>query len=99
MHELVHVWQYQNLRKYHWTRAGLEHVTHFRRVYEYELPARDLSENPIAHESAGAAFLDYRYEQQGRLVQDYYMLKKLGRDVTAYERVIGETLRTPRSFV
>ncbi|MCR9142892.1 MAG: basic secretory family protein [bacterium] len=86
MHELVHVWQFQNLPRYHWLKAGFEHISHWGRVYDYDLAA-----NPAK------ALLDYRYEQQGRLVQDYYMLKKLGHDVTAYEGVIGERLSVGRA--
>ena len=53
-HELVHVWQYQALR-----RSGIEIL--LSRVYRYRLdPAR--------------AFLDYGYEQQAAIVEDYVRL-------------------------
>ncbi len=80
VHELMHVWQFQNLKGYHWLKAGLEHIRHFGRVYDYELGS-----------TGPPALLDYRYEQQGRLLQDYYMLKRLGRDVSLYEAAIGRS--------
>ena len=80
IHELMHVWQFQNLREYHWSRAGLEHLRHYGGVYEYRLAGAG---------EAVHALLDYRYEQQGRLLQDYYMLRELGRDVSAYEAVLA----------
>jgi len=58
-HELVHVWQWQNraLTNYRPTRAALESVTN-RDPYFY-VP------------EAGAGFLEYGYEQQAALVEDY----------------------------
>ena len=83
---------HQNLPAYHWTKAAAEHVPDLLRlrygssVYAYAL----------APESAApSGLLNYRYEQQGRLLQDYFMLRELGRDVRAYEAVIGDVLRNP----
>ena len=56
-HEACHVWQFQNLR-YRWPLAALEHLRYRQRVYDY-LPRE------------GTILTDYRYEQQGRIVQDY----------------------------
>jgi hypothetical protein len=56
-HEACHVWQFQNLR-YFWPKAALEHLWHHKRVYVY-VPR----ENTI--------LTDYRFEQQGKIVQDY----------------------------
>ena len=56
-HEACHVWQFQNLR-YCWPLAVLEHIRYRGRVYDYQP-----RENTI--------LTDYRYEQQGRIVQDY----------------------------
>ncbi len=92
IHELMHVWQHQNLRAYHWTKAAAEHVPDLLRfrygssVYAYTLPPESDPRGKL---------LDYRYEQQGRLLQDYFMLRELGRDVRADEAVIGDTLRNP----
>lgn len=56
-HEACHVWQFQNLH-YFWAKAVLEHLWYRKRVYDY-LP----KENTI--------LTDYRFEQQGKIVQDY----------------------------
>lgn len=87
IHELMHVWQHQNLPAYHWTKAAAEHVPDLLRlrygtsVYAYEPGVKPL--------------LEYRYEQQGRMLQDYFMLRELRRDVSVYEAVLGDTLRNP----
>lgn len=102
IHELMHVWQYQNLSEYHWCKAGLEHISHFGRVYDYEF-RRDSealhtpgdSAQPVRQESA-PLLLNFRYEQQGRIMQDYYMLKNLGRDVSLFEKIIGKTFLDAR---
>lgn len=56
-HETCHVWQFQNLR-YRWPQAVLEHLRYRGRVYDYQP-----RENTI--------LTDYRFEQQGKIVQDY----------------------------
>lgn len=83
-HELVHVWQYQALR-----RTGLELL--LSRRYRYALdPAR--------------RFIDYGYEQQAAIVEDYVRLcDGLARRWTVeaapradYERVIATAMQEAR---
>lgn len=79
VHEIMHVWQYQNLRHYHFLKAGAEHIHRWGRVYKYELDEHE-------------RLLDYHYEQQGQILQDYFHLKGLGRHVERYERLIRTAL-------
>ena len=56
-HELTHVWQYQNVSSWTTLIAGSEHIR-FRDPYGYSLDGR--------------SFDQYRFEQQGDIVRDYY---------------------------
>ncbi len=58
-HEIMHVWQYQNRDRtgYSLLAVALEHIR-YSDPYDY-------------HIVPGKKFLDYRFEQQGRIVQDY----------------------------
>lgn len=61
-HEVTHVWQFQNrhlkeLKNYWWGMAGLEHILH-KNPYLYKI-------------SDGSRLTNYRFEQQGKIVQDY----------------------------
>lgn len=61
-HEVTHVWQFQNrhlkeLKNYWWGKAGLEHI---------------LYKNPYLYQIIdGRRLTNYRFEQQGKIVQDY----------------------------
>ena len=63
VHELVHVWQWQNRERtgYHPTRALMESVFNVD-PYFYEV-------------TAARSFFDYGYEQQARMVEDYLCLR------------------------
>jgi hypothetical protein len=66
-HEAGHVWQFHNrtrpeLKNYWWGLAALEHLQ-FRNPYSY-------------HPTQGSALTDYRFEQQGQIIQDYIQLGK-----------------------
>ncbi len=59
IHECCHVWQFQaKVRNYHWYKALLEHIAFGRAVYDYDIHQMD-------------CLADYRFEQQGQIVQDY----------------------------
>lgn len=61
-HEITHVWQAQNraVTGYSLAKALGEHLRH---------------DDPYAYDlEPGKGFLEYRFEQQGRIVQDYVML-------------------------
>lgn len=79
-HEFVHVWQWQNREKtgYSLSRVIQEHVTYGKAVYEYERPPSQ-------------PFLQYRYEQQGMIVQDYIFMREHSPQhpwLPIYEKVI-----------
>ncbi|WP_422375004.1 hypothetical protein [Roseibium sp.] len=61
-HEIMHVWQYQNRDRTGFTllAVAMEHVR-FRDPYAYTIVP-------------GKRFLSYRFEQQGKMVQDYVVL-------------------------
>ncbi|MBL8507302.1 hypothetical protein [Chitinimonas sp. JJ19] len=90
VHEATHVWQYQQRRQTGYTtplKAAWEHLRYGRQgVYDYRL-------------APGKALCDYRYEQQGRLLQDYYLLKHGAAPAAApdsladYEAVIYRSIR------
>jgi hypothetical protein len=62
IHECCHVWQFQaEVRRYRWYKALLEHVEYGPTVYSYDLDEKD-------------CLTDYRFEQQGQILQDYAWL-------------------------
>ncbi len=75
VHEMCHVWQYQNL-KYRWYKAGIEHLKFGKSTYSY---------NIADHKK----LTDFRFEQQGEIMADYFRLKqKNSPKVDDYEDVI-----------
>ena len=62
-HELVHVWQWQNRDEigYSFSKIVSEHLKYKDAVYDYQL-------------ETGKAFTDYRFEQQGAIVECYAQL-------------------------
>ena len=63
VHEVGHVWQFQRLPGYHWSKALLEHLRFGRgKVYLYEL-------------TPGKPLTDYRWEQQGTILADYFLAR------------------------
>lgn len=68
IHEMAHVWQYQN-KILHPLKTGaklmLRHAFRYRSAYPYRLDAKkDLT--------------DYNMEQQASIIQDYFLFNKLG---------------------
>lgn len=63
-HEMVHVWQWQNrtITGYHPLRAAFEHARH---------------PDPYLFELESADFLDYGYEQQGAIMEEYVCCRTL----------------------
>ena len=75
VHEMCHVWQYQNLN-YRWYKAGIEHLKFGKSTYSY---------NIADHKK----LTDFRFEQQGEIMADYFRLKqKNSPKVDDYEDVI-----------
>ncbi len=79
VHEICHVWQYQNLQ-YKWYKAGIEHLKFGKSTYSY---------NIADHKK----LTDFRFEQQGEIMADYFRLKKRNSPkLTAYEDVIYSSI-------
>lgn len=59
-HEVTHVWQYQNRRVtgYSLSKIAMEHIRYRENVYHYNIVR-------------GKKFLEYRFEQQGQIIQDW----------------------------
>ena len=79
-HELTHVWQYQNrdMTGYSFAKVVSEHVRFGDDVYDYTLVN-------------GKRFTDYRFEQQGKIVECYAMLKEVspnGANTRKHEKLI-----------
>ena len=82
-HEMTHVWQWQNrdLTGYHPLRAAREHAT---------------IEDPYLFDTEGGqSFLDYGYEAQASLVEEYVCCRALdprGARTTRLEALIGQVM-------
>ena len=75
VHEMCHVWQYQNLN-YSWIKAGIEHLKFGKSTYSY---------NIANHKK----LTDFRFEQQGNIMADYFRMKQKNRpEIAVYENVI-----------
>ena len=75
VHEVCHVWQKQNV-KYWWFKAMTEHLKFGKSVYKYGINEFD-------------KLTDYRFEQQGEILSDYYKYRLAGNiKAEKYEEVI-----------
>ena len=80
VHEVCHVWQYQNLN-YRWMKAGWEHIKFGNSTYSY---------NIADHKK----LTDFRFEQQGNIMADYYRLRQQNSPKLAvYEDVIFSVIK------
>lgn len=82
-HEVVHVWQHQNRKISGYSLAKIlkEHID-YPNPYAYVL-------------EPGKRFLAYRYEQQGKIVQDYVCMKAFNdAGYRPREKIIAEALDT-----
>ncbi len=82
-HEMTHVWQWQNrdLTGYHPWRAAREHAV--------------LSDPYLFEEAAGRRFLDYGFEAQASLVEEYVCCRALdpeGARTARLEALIGQAM-------
>jgi len=83
IHEGVHVWQYQRrVRNYSWPKAAWEHLRYGKAAYDYVLDRRK-------------ALTDYRFEQMGQIVQDFFLLPPDAPERAAYEEVIYRSISRP----
>jgi len=80
VHEMCHVWQYQNLN-YRWYKAGIEHIKFGKSTYLYTIADQK-------------KLTDFRFEQQGEIMADYYRLMQ-DNDVKTYkfEKIIYSVIK------
>lgn len=85
IHEMAHVWQYQNKIFHPVVAAGLlqlKHKFNYAAAYDFELnKKKDLT--------------DYGMEQQAAIIQQYYVLKQSRVNVRQYEEVLRRFLGNP----
>jgi hypothetical protein len=83
VHEVVHVWQYQQkIRDYRWSKAAVEHLRHGKSTYKYVIePDKKLT--------------DYRFEQMGQILQDYYRMLPTHPLRVALEAIIYRSIPRP----
>ena len=82
IHELTHVWQHQHgisvFEKLFWALHGAS-------AYDYG------GESALRQAAAqGKRFIDFNTEQQADILKDYYIKKKGGQDVSAYEPFVAQ---------
>jgi hypothetical protein len=85
VHELTHCWQFQNIG---WKYLGKALLAQFREkenVYEY-----GGADGLIRSRQKGINFNQLNPEQQGNLVQAYYLRKRKGQDVIPWEPYIDD---------
>ncbi len=78
IHELVHCWQYQHLGSMYIGRALLNH----RGNNPYEYGGVQALYNKMISKGK---FLDFTYEQQAEIIQDYYRKKHSNQELTSLE--------------
>ena len=85
VHELMHVYQYEQVGSRYLGEAIYMLIKTKRDCYGYE------GEDGLQRDrAAGKRYRDYNREQQAQIVQDYFTRREIGQDVTAYEPSIME---------
>jgi hypothetical protein len=80
VHEICHVWQYQNLN-YRWFKAGYEHIKYRHSTYTYFITDQK-------------RLTDFRFEQQGEIMADYYrLIQKKSNTLPIYEKIIYQDIK------
>lgn len=90
IHELTHVWQFQNEGWSYFFQALGAILRHGR--WAYKVGDEDTL---IKARLAGARFKDYNREQQGELARGYYVRLKQGKSVEAWKGYISE-IKNPK---
>ena len=85
IHELTHVYQYEQVGSRYLGEAIYKLVTTRRNCYAYGAAA-----GLQAAQAKGEGYRDFNREQQAQIVQDYYTLCQKGEDVSAYEPFIAQ---------
>ncbi len=82
VHEVAHVWQSQRDPGYTLFSAMTEHLINGDDVYRYKDDGFGLR-----------ALSDFGYEQQGRILADYYIQRHLGESVQVFEETINQSIQ------
>lgn len=82
VHELVHVYQYERLGTVY-----MGQCIHAQMTVGYGYGG---AAGLMAARAAGSHYRDYNREQQAQIAQDYYTVRQMGGDTTAYEPLIAE---------
>ena len=87
VHETGHVWGNQSKGFQTSLAAIVERVIHKDQVYAHDPLSNNNSDNKALH--------TFRYEQQCRILSDYYTNRHLKLDISAYEKTIYKTITRP----
>lgn len=85
IHELTHAWQYQHIGWRYLLKALLAQFRDKERAYDY-----GGEEGLIKSREEGKKFHQYNPEQQGNIVQAYYLRRRGGQDVSAWQPYIDD---------
>jgi hypothetical protein len=85
IHELTHVWQFQNLGAWYSFKTVWLHLKSRFNIYQYGGP-----EELERQMALGNGFLSFNQEQQGEITRDYYLRLKRNLDLSAWEPYIRE---------
>jgi hypothetical protein len=85
VHELTHVYQYENVGSRYLGEAIYMLIKTKRDCYNYG--GREGLQHACRH---GKCYRDFNREQQAKITQDFYDLRTQGKDVTAYEPFITQ---------
>ncbi len=87
IHELTHAWQYQHTGWTYFFKALWVQVTRGEAGYQYGDEA-----GLIAAKQNGLTFASFNPEQQGNITRDYYIRKRRGLDVSAWQPFIEQVM-------
>jgi hypothetical protein len=85
IHELTHVYQYERVGSRYMSEAIHMLIKTKRDCYDY-----GGAEGLLQAKAAGKCYHAYNREQQAQIVQDYFMRRQRGAEVTAYEPFLVE---------
>jgi len=85
IHEMTHAWQYQHMGWVYLSKALWTQITKGPEGYQY-----GGAEGLIAARQNNQTFRTFNMEQQGDIACDYYVLKRTGQDLSAWQPFIEE---------
>jgi len=88
IHELTHAWQYQHTGPAYFFKALWVQITRGEAGYEYGREA-----GLIAARQNGLTFASFNPEQQGNITRDFWVRKRSGLDVAAWQPYIDDLLQ------